>query len=199
METPYRADNLIASPLEHYSPLFAAADPAEMAERTGTPLEGSTFHLTVLGSEKTVTHPDFADEGWNDRWRIRFMRFLLEGKNPGAPGGYKTYRDMPWGETYEAKFRQRCIQRLAGTYGFRPQVFQSACEAMGAVPVSGSGIGYEFTFLPGLFVRFILWEGDEEFPASAQILFSDNFPQAFSAEDRVVVCEYILGAMKAFS
>ena len=27
-------------------------------------------------------------------------------------------------------------------------------------------------------------------------LVSDNFPDAFAAEDRVVVCEYILGEMK---
>ena len=47
-----------------------------------------------------------------------------------------------------------------------------------------------------MLVRFTLWEGDDEFPAAAQILFSDNFPDAFAAEDRVVVCEYILGEMK---
>mgnify|MGYP000594588565 CR=1 FL=1 len=29
----------------------------------------------------------------------------------------------------------------------------------------------------------ILWEGDEEFPPSSQILFSDNFPVSFQAED----------------
>ena len=38
--------------------------------------------------------------------------------------------------------------------------------------------------------------GDKEFAATAQILVSDNFPDAFAAEDRVVVCEYILGEMK---
>ena len=50
--------------------------------------------------------------------------------------------------------------------------------------------------IPSTVVRFTLWEGDEEFAPTSQILFSDNFPDAFAAEDRVVVCEYILGEMK---
>ena len=73
------------------------------------------------------------------------------------------------------------------------------CEGLGGTEFKGSGIGYEFEFLPGLKLRFILWEGDDEFPASAQILFSDNFPDAFAAEDRVVVCENVLGMMKKFN
>ena len=114
----------------------------------------------------------------------------------GTTTGFVTYREMPWGETYNEKFTQRCILRLAGTYGYKIGKFKAICEAMGASPVSGSGVGYEFEFLPGLFVRFLIWEGDDEFQPTSQILFSDNFPDAFAAEDRVVVCEYILGEMK---
>ena len=37
----------------------------------------------------------------------------------------------------------------------------------------------------------ILWEGDEEFPPSSQILFSDNFPVSFQAEDMAVMGDVI--------
>ena len=87
---------------------------------------------------------------------------------------------------------------MAGTYGFRPEVFKRACEGLGAKSLPGSGIGYEFKFMPGLYIRFILWEGDDEFPAAAQILFSNNFQDAFAGEDRVYCCERILGEMKKF-
>ena len=43
---------------------------------------------------------------------------------------------------------------------------------------------------------FILWSGDEEFPPSAQILFSDNFPMAFVAEDVAYLGDVILDYMK---
>ena len=47
----------------------------------------------------------------------------------------------------------------------------------------------------GLFVRLILWEGDEEFPASAQILFSSNFSTAFETYDLAEIGGILIGAM----
>ena len=46
------------------------------------------------------------------------------------------------------------------------------------------------------FVQFLLWEGDEEFAPSSQILFSDNFPAGFHAEDLVVVCDVLITILK---
>ena len=50
--------------------------------------------------------------------------------------------------------------------------------------------------MPGYDIRLIVWEGDDEFPPNAQILFSDNFPQAFSAEDRTVVGDIVISDIK---
>ena len=199
-KTPYGANNLTEIPLQHYLELFRAADPAEMAERTGITPEGNTFTLTVCGQEKKITWPDFDNEGFRDKDKILFMRYLLEGKAAGTSDNFAAYSSLPNGELYNAKFTQRCINRLAGTFGTKPEAFRRGCEALGGKTVHSSGIAYEIEFMPGLNLRFILWEGDDEFPASAQILFSDNFAIAFSGEDRVVVCEYILGlmTMKAF-
>ena len=196
METPYRADNLTQAPLEHYLGRLMTADAAEVSDRLGLDWDGRGFTLRVLGEDKHINFPAFDDEGWTDRWRILFGRYLLEGKKAAPMRSFVTYSEMPWGETYNEKFRQRCILRLAGTYGFQVEKYKAVCRAMGARAFQSSGEGFEFEFLPGLFVRFLLWEGDEEFAATAQILFSDNFPDAFAAEDRVVVCEYILGEMK---
>lgn len=196
METPYRADNLTQTPLEHYLDRLLHSNASEISYRLDLPWEKNGFVLRVLGKNMHCNYPAVDDPHWTDRWRILFGRYLLEGKKPGPPGRFVTYAQMPWGNVYNEKFRQRCLDRLAGTYGYKVDVYKAVCQAMGAVPVAGSGVGYEFEFLPDLFVRFILWEGDDEFPPSSQILFSENFPDAFAAEDRVVVCEYILSEMK---
>lgn len=193
---PYRMDNLTGAPLDHYLGRLKEADPTEIAERTGLPFADGKFTLTVLGEERTVTFPDFADEGWRDKDRILFARYLLEGRKAAPHAGFKTYRELPWGQVYETPFRGRCQLRLAGTFGARPAAFAAACEKLGGRRLESSAVAYELCFLPGLYLQFYLWEGDEEFPASAQILFSDNFPQAFTSEDCVYVCEYVLGKMK---
>ena len=197
-KTPYNPNNKTELPLNHYLELFAAADPAEIASRTGVRLSGRRFTLNVLGEERSITWPRFDDEGWSDTDRILFVRFLLEGKKPGNFSGFAAYRDLPWGTVYETPFRGRCIIRMSRTYGTRPDAFIRACEGVGGVRLPANGIAYEIPFMPGLYLRFTLWEGDDEFPASAQILFSDNFPEAFSGEDRVFVCEYVLARMKKF-
>ena len=78
-------------------------------------------------------------------------------------------------------------------------VWQRLCavmERMGAKKLPMGDASYEFEFINGYFVQFILWAGDDEFPPSAQILFSDNFPLSFSAEDMAVVGDITIGTMK---
>ena len=50
--------------------------------------------------------------------------------------------------------------------------------------------------MPGYEIRLFVWEGDDEFPPNSQILFSDNFPKAFSAEDRTVVGDLVITDLK---
>ena len=45
--------------------------------------------------------------------------------------------------------------------------------------------------------KFLLWLGDDEFPPNAQILFSDNFRYAFTAEDLANIGDILLNRMKA--
>lgn len=195
-KTPYNPSNQIELPTAHYLELLQKTYPAEIAERTGVRLEQNRFHITVLGEDRVLSWPDFNDEGWSAYDRILFMRYLCEGKRAPRFSGFLTYKDMPWGEVYDRNFTARCVSRLTRMYGSDEARFKKACETLGGVAVPSSGTAYELCFLPGMYLRFILWEGDEEFPASGQILFSDNFAEVFSAEDRVVVCECTLGRMK---
>ena len=70
---------------------------------------------------------------------------------------------------------------------------------MGGVEVSAGSAdaAFDIEVVDGYTVRLQLWAGDEEFPPSAQILFTDNFPNAFTAEDMAVVGDIVLDEMKA--
>ena len=78
METPYRADNLTGMPLEHYMGRLKTADASEISARLGLEWDGRGFTLKVLGEDRHINFPAFDDEGWTDRWRILFGRYLLE-------------------------------------------------------------------------------------------------------------------------
>ena len=46
-------------------------------------------------------------------------------------------------------------------------------------------------------MRFLVWAGDDEFPPSTQILYSDNFAAGFAAEDRVVAGDILITTIKS--
>ena len=195
-------DHKVGVPMEHYKKVFAAADPAALAMRSGVPYADGRFSLTLLGRPVTVSWPEmvsrFADDGREtaSNTRILLARLLLEGTLVPSEGKLLAYTDMPWGNVYAQQFRGRCILRLAGTYGRSLPGFAEAAARISGVPAESGDRSFDVPFLPGLTVRLILWEGDEEFQPTAQILFSDNFSSAFSAEDIAVVGDILLNAMK---
>ncbi len=197
-------DHKVGVPMEHYKAVFAAADPASMAERSRVPyMEAERkFSLTLLGRPVTVSWPEmisrFTDDGTEtaSNTRILLARLILEGTLTPSLGQMLAYTDMPWGNVYAQQFRGRCILRLAGTYGSNLPGFDAAAAQVAGVPAENGDRSYDLPFLEGLTVRLILWEGDEEFRPTAQILFSDNFSSAFSAEDIAVVGDVLLNAMK---
>ncbi len=202
MEPIYGKNNKEELPLEFYTERFRAADPHEIAARCALPFdeENRTFTFPLLGESYTISHPDFTVTGTREpsnAERILFLRHLLDGSSAAFTGQYLTYREFPWGEVYVQQFTGRCIMRYAFSYGFKPDALRAVMEHLPARPIPQSDVGYEITLMPGLFMQFLLWLGDDEFPPNAQILFSDNFRHAFSTEDMANIGDIVIGRMKA--
>ena len=212
-EFDYAKDNLEMRPLEHYLELYRAADPFEMAERTGVDYNPDTneFHLHVLNKGYFVSYPDFeirkedeSDTSYHSlldfhKTKIFVLGFLVECRMVQAAGNYVTYRDIPNGELYFRQFQGRCIFRLQFGYGFKLDKFRAGMEQMGGTPVKMGDVAYSFEIMDGLSMIFIFWVGDEEFQPSAQILFSDNFASVFKAEDLAVAGDISIGNLKAIT
>ena len=190
-------------PLAHYQARFQASNPREIQERLpGAAFDGEAFSLTLLGKEYRVAHPDgtvtAADASEPPLPTQTFLlRYLLEGKKVSWGGGWKTFREMPWGEMYIKPYTGRVLTRAAFTFGTRLDAFRAACVKMGAVPVPHGDAGFLFDFLGSFQMQVLVWAGDEEFPPSAQVLYSDNFADGFAAEDRVVAGDILISTVKA--
>jgi len=199
MEPIYGKNNKEELPLAYYLEKYQAADPSEMAARCNLPFDGKYFTIALMGDSFTVSHPDFAVTGVREPTnpeRILFLRYLLDGQFVEPSGAYLTYREFPWGEVYLRQFTGRCINRFAFTYGSKPDVLHQVMARLPAVPIKRGDVGYQLTLLEGLTIQFILYLGDEEFPPNAQILFSDNFRFAFTAEDMANIGDITIGRMK---
>ena len=199
MEPIYGKNNKEELPLEFYLSRYKERDPEEIAARCGLAYDGTAFTIRFLGGDYRVSFPDFEISGpmeLRNPERILFLRYLLDGRKADPTGRYLTYREFPWGEVYLQQFDGRCIKRFAFSYGTKPELLRKIMERLPAKPLDRGDVGYEVELMDGLGMQFMLWLPDDEFPPSAQILFSDNFQLAFTAEDMANIGDILIGRMK---
>ena len=191
-------------PFAHYEEQFRAMDPMEAAARMDAKWDGNEFYVNLMGAEYAISHPEYAiravDGGKIPPLPVQtfLLRYLLESKAIAWSGAWKTFREMPWGEMYIKPYTGRVLTRAAFTFGTRLAAFQAACKKMGATPVKHGDAGFEFCFIGDYRMQILVWEGDDEFPPNAQVLYSDNFADGFAAEDRVVAGDILISTIKSF-
>ncbi len=191
-------------PFAHYEVLFRALNPQEVLSRLpDTQWDGAEFTLRLLGREFAIAHPGYAIRALDGGavpplpTQTFLLRYLLEGKNIKWNGQWKTFREMPWGEMYIQPYTGRVLTRAAFTFGTRVAAFCKASEKMGAVKLPHGDAGYQFELVSGYRMQILVWEGDDEFPPNAQVLYSDNFETGFAPEDRVVAGDILISTIKA--
>ena len=191
-------------PFAYYEEKFRTLDPADVTTRlSAVKWDGQSLTVNLLGREFALSHPDYAitpkDGGSIPPLPTQtfMLRYLLECKDVAWNGSWKTFREMPWGEMYIKPYTGRVLTRAAFTFGTRLEAFRTAAEKMGATPVPHGDAGYQFQLVGGYQMQILAWEGDDEFPPNAQVLYSDNFESGFAAEDRVVAGDILISTIKA--
>lgn len=191
-------------PFAYYEEQFRALNPEAVLNRLpDVRWDGTAFTLRLLGRDFTITHPDYTIRALDGGsvpplpTQTFLLRYLLESKALAWGGQWKTFREMPWGEMYIKPYTGRVLTRAAFTFGTRINAFRAACEKMGAVKLNHGDAGYQFELVSGYAMQLLVWEGDEEFPPNAQVLYSDNFADGFAPEDRVVAGDILISTIKA--
>ncbi len=191
-------------PFAHYEEKFRTLAPRSVTERLkDASWDGNEFTVKLLGREFAISHPDYAIRALDGGslpplpTQTFLLRYLLESKDVSWAGQWKTFREMPWGEMYIKPYTGRVLTRAAFTFGTRVAAFKAAAEKMGAVLLKHGDAGYQFDLIGGYQMQILVWEGDDEFPPNAQVLYSDNFADGFAAEDRVVAGDILISTIKS--
>ena len=192
-------------PFAHYEQLFRSLNPQDALTRLNDiGWDGKEFTVTLLGRPFAIAHPDYAIRALDGGavpplpTQTFLLRYLLESKQVPWNGTWKTFREMPWGEMYIKPYTGRVLTRAAFTFGTRIGAFRASCEKMGATPVPHGDAGYLFDLIGDYRMQILVWEGDDEFPPNAQVLYSDNFADGFAAEDRVVAGDILISTIKSY-
>ncbi|HBC96887.1 MAG TPA: hypothetical protein DC034_08865 [Clostridium sp.] len=190
-------------PYDHYRNLFKNFDPGEMAENTGCTFNKDAGEISVklMGQDLTVKYPSgdvYSKNGTEIESyppKTLILRYLIHGRGVKPSDKYITYREINGGNVYYNNFYGRCILRLSRKFGGDIEKFRNAFEKLGAEKVNMGDAAYKFQFLNNIYIIFAIWEGDEEFPPSSQILFNKNVLFYFTAEDLAVIGDVAIGSV----
>ena len=187
-------------PFSFYEEKFKGLDPADVVARLPfVTFDGAAFRLTLLGTEYTITWPEYTIAPVPALPVQTFLlRRLLEGTTKVWLGTWKTFREMPWGEHDFAAILPISAKEGEGMDELFAELskFAAACEKLGGRKLSHGDEGYEFDFFGPFKIQILMWAGDDEFPPNAQVLYTENFADCFAAEDRVVAGDILITQIK---
>ena len=115
--------------------------------------------------------------------QILILHYMLSPAPSPLTGNWISYREIPGASFYYSSFVKRAIDPLKKVFGQNIDDFMRAGDILGGESIDTGDAGYEFRLFPNIPVRLILWAGDEEFPAEANMVFDENIGSMLSSED----------------
>ena len=115
--------------------------------------------------------------------QILILHYMLSPAPSLSTENWVSYREIPGASFYYSAFVKRAIDPLKNVFGQNVDGLLRAGEILGAQPIDSGDVGYEFRLFPNIPLRLILWAGDDEFPAEANIVFAENIKDILSPED----------------
>ena len=182
---------------------LAGREPEDVAVKAGVkyiPAE-KQFEVPFIDNTFQVSHPEGRVTGEDGRdasvyLAIIILHYLVTAEGKPLTGQWIAYRHLPGGDIYIDPFQKRAVQPFLKTFGHRPDDFVRAAESIGGRRIQLSGISMVIPVLPKIPVCFTIWPGDDEMPASANILFDEAASSYLPTEDYAHLPAVVNGAMK---
>ncbi len=127
--------------------------------------------------------------------RILILHYLIRADGSFLTRKWVGYKDISGGLLYAGVFARRVTEPLVRKFGESAKWFKEMGIRLGGESVAvgdASFILHAFPFIP---LQYVLWEGDEEFPPSAQLLFDASVDHYLSLEDIVVLGQLATGRL----
>lgn len=175
MTTPIREKMI-----ERVAALRAAlreGDPREFAARCGAEFREGALRVKFYGEPHVITFPDLEVrvEATNKLCGLNrtamFLYYLQTADGAPLAGKWVAFRELPGGMFYHQAYQGYSGDRLAKAVDNRISVFERAAKNLGGVRLDLGDAAFAFDALPRLRVAAVYYAGDEDFPATANVLF----------------------------
>jgi hypothetical protein len=131
--------------------------------------------------------------------RVLLLHHLLHADGNPVTGKWVAYKDIPGGLLYAGVFARRVTEPLVKKYGKSAKSFREAGSRFAGEMAGVGDASFYLQAFPRVPLQYVLWEGDDEFPPSVQLLFDSSVVNYLPLEDIVVLGQITTGRLISLS
>jgi len=196
---------------------WASANPARAAGLAGCTLTPAGILVPFFGRPHLVTHPDGLAGLWQPAAsvgspspaalqpvhasiNILLLHYLLTADGTPPADRWIAFRELPDGLFYAQAFAAHAELPLAQRFGVPADTpagraaleeLRRAAATLSGTPLDLADASYRFQALPRVAMAVLVWQGDEEFPGQARVLFDAHASHYLPTEDLSGVGEWL--------
>lgn len=181
---------------------FAAADLGEMIANCGFDQAGDGFDVHFINRDLHVSYPEgevtevASGKAVDDVAKILVLHHATYSRGGSLDDKLVSYQELPGGDIYINPFTHRCINALVGIFAKNIEMLKKAVEATEYRWENHGDFSCTVQVLPMVPITLILYEEDDEFPASGNILFNGNAASHLHTEDYSQLSAYLISSLK---
>ena len=139
-------------------------------------LRNDSLELSLLGKPYRIETPSmviYSDDGTicPEELQILFLDYLVRGDGSPATGRWIGFQELPDGMFYRHAFQSYSGDQLIRDFAGDISAFREAARDLDGILFEMGDAAFSFDVLPRVSLAVVWWAGDDEFPASATVLF----------------------------
>jgi len=191
-------DNSLLTAYDKAAEILRNTDPEIICIKTGATYSDSSFMVTFLGSDYTINMPQvsFKEQDALLILQVMILHYFTAAGDETIESKLVSFSSLKGGMFYYHSFKQRVLSKLTSLFVRDEAKLISVVETLGRGQWTGSNYSSKISIFPKLDLLIQLFPGDDEFPSSVNVLFSDNIVNYLPIEDIAFLGGYVLKTLE---
>ena len=162
---------------------FVKCPQEDIIKKTGGEFDEKNLYLSFFSERCRISRETGMITGEGEREipvteRLTIMHHLRYCKSFAEEGSKMVpFREIREAAVFERAYERSALEPLKKHFAGRPQELLKAGLKLGGIREKYGDVSLTLHAFPKISLTYIFWDGDEEFPPSANILFQDTIAQ----------------------
>ena len=174
----------------HFNDL-KALNPDDVIERTGCRYDAQSGHYEIrVWNHDYIVSPDRCEvipkssggSSYHGFLYLFILHYLIKGQSTPPSGTWVSEKDIPGGEGFFRGPHLIPVQKVVEAVKDDTAVFAEVCKGLAGTPIDFADAAFCFQITPVIPVAVLFWQGDEDFPGEAKMLFDKTIDRHFALD-----------------